>query len=501
MANTYTNSVPLGREGTGSAFILPKSQSVNRLLETIDYNDQVRQQQQALKYQQAQKVASDWQKNLLKADGGLYWQPEFNKRYQDHLQKGIELKKLGVNPYGTPRNEMENELVGDYLLERQRLLQDTEARKKIEGAVGEQFKQLKTDPYSFRAKTIDELNKYTQMPFDEASRSQVPILQKAFDTEKEYFNLADAVTTEKEYVNPEQTLKIRERVMDEPATRQVGENILLNNPRGRDFVEDKIGVSVDEVRGYPETIDANVELLTKGYNGDPEFRGKLATGFGITTKDQAKQYFQEVAKKRVEKKDQYNRLLGDFAKRAGAKVNPMRSELPYTEDDRLRLAQANGVRADRRENRLPSGGDSVSPAQFTVTQKEFRKPVKTDGSGGESVAKFDKFVSVNPTAFGTSQLKSAYDVRKGKNVSMPAAGSVELTGIGYTTVKGGGKQLKASIVDKDGREYFVNVSDLPLKLRNDKYYKSARQALGTAPSTPKTVTKTTTFKGIPKGGF
>lgn len=128
----------------------------------------------------------------------------------------------------------------------------------------------------------------------------------------------------------------------------------------------------------------------------------------------------------------------------------------------------------------------VRPKNFVGTKlplidKRTGKPILTKSGkpqlGGEKVtAEFPVYSAVNPTSFAMSQVDSGFNINKGANERL-GAGTYKLTGIGYTTVKGGGKELKATIADEDNNEYVVSPSNLPADIRGDKYYKKVLKAV------------------------
>ena len=489
------NSVPLGRAGTGAAFILPESQAANRLLDTIDHNRQVEERNRLLRQQQAQQLAQDWQKNQLKVEGGLYWQPEFEKRYENHLQKGIKLRQMGINPYKiNPNDPNQVAIAQQYLLERQGIESDIAARKAKESAIADQMKLIKSDPTAFRPKSVKEINDYINLPFEKAKGLQVPTLEKAFDRENEFFKLADPATISEEKIVQEgnNEFTVKRKVLDKPKTRAAAESILRTNPRGRNFIEDEIGVSIDEVVKYPDTLEGNLKQIKDVYDNNRPIRDKWAVQYGITSPEQAKPLIEKLATENYAKKKKYNSLLDDFEKRASLRVDPSESKLPYFGNRDQQIQEENLRLAKAREARLAAGdGDgSGNSGNYNVIQKTFYtkgkyNPDTKEREGVKPILPFDKYVAVNPVAFGLPQLESAYDISDGKNISKKALPSIEITGMGYTTVKGGKKQLKVTLVDKDGKEYMINPSDVPVKTRMDKGYQAALKAVGAPPQADK----------------
>lgn len=341
------NSVPLGQAGTGAAVVLGQSQAANRYIDQLDKEAQARAAAQALKQKQAQQLAEDWQKNTLKAEGGQFWQQEFDKRQQEHLNKGLELRKQGINPFGAydVNNPQVAKAVQDYQLERQAILSDLDVRKAKEAELGKLFNAYKTSPGKYRAKSFEELNKYAATPFGEVRNAPIPALQEGFDLETEFYKIADPVTEDfKDTVKLKNGSWVTQegRRMKKAETRAIGESILANNQKGKTFIEDTIGLPIEQVKKIPNTFEANIKGLIEDYNGDPNLRDMLASQYGVTTLDQARPYLEKEAKDRFEKKKQYNGILDTFEQRAKAKANEGFKETPFFgyEDQELQRAAA-----------------------------------------------------------------------------------------------------------------------------------------------------------------
>lgn len=349
------NSVPLGQAGTGAAFVLGQSQAAKNLLDTIENNQQVPYKQHLYNLKRAKEIADDWNKNQLKVDGGLYWQPEFDKRYQDDLDSGIKLRQSGLNPYNYDVNDPKQvQAAQEYLLNRQGIISDIDTRKAKESAVADQFKLLKADPSAFRAKSIEALNNYTKLPFAEAKKMEVPVLEKAFDREGEFFKLADPVTNTDERIvkKPNGYFTVKGKVMDTDATRKIGETILNNSLRGKNFIEDETGLPIDQVKSIPSGFDANIKDLTDAYNGDPNIKADFASKYGVTNLDQAKPIINKMAQERAIAKKKYDNILDGYVQRANAKVDPTKSEMPFFGYDEQERQRAAARRAAAKEEKV-----------------------------------------------------------------------------------------------------------------------------------------------------
>lgn len=503
------NSVPLGQAGTGAAFVLGENQALNQFLENQDYNAQIERQRALL----AQKAAADAQKqlqdsymkNALNVKAGLIFQ-DVDQNAQKVVEKGKELYQKGINPWvpytgNDPKVKAEVEE-----LQRNRVLTEAQAQRR-EAIQPLLLKEMNSfDPAKHTRSSFDKLNEYTQLPLDEAIKRPFPTLEPKLQP-----NLVlDKVKLGK--VGEEMVIgnkKIRKEGLDSGTARAAIVDALKVENGVNDFLKEDLGISgytIDDLEKLPKTVEAIKKESLDEYKGNPRFREEIAKAYGITSdKDPRFNIVMDyAANKAANDKQKWEGFINSATKNKLAELGSSISILPdYSERDQ-QIQEENLRLAKARESRLSSGEGSggVKPSDFQVTTKEFRKKPERDGEGqvvegtDKVVANFDKFVTVNPTAFATSQLKSAYDVAKGKNTSIDAQASLKLVGMGYTTVKGGKKQLKATVVDPKGKEYLINITDLPLDVRNDKYVKSAIQALGKAPAS--TTTKTSAPKTTKK---
>jgi hypothetical protein len=122
----------------------------------------------------------------------------------------------------------------------------------------------------------------------------------------------------------------------------------------------------------------------------------------------------------------------------------------------------------------------VRPKTFTGTKlrlidKNTGKPIM-DASGkkqlttGKGVsADFPVYSTLNPPSFQMPQLTKAFNIDKAINEPLNTEDAVNLTGIGYAKVKGGGTALKATIKVK-GEEHMIDLADLPVDIRTDEQY-------------------------------
>lgn len=375
MAVDY-NSVPLGRAGTGGAFVLGGSQAAETLANTLDYNQKIAQQNALLKQQQAQQLANSWKQNQLKVDGGLYWQPEFNKRYQQHMEKGIQLRQMGVDPFNYNANDpTQSKIAEDYLMERQGMLSDTANRKATESAVKPLFDKVSTDPSKYYSSDIEKLNNYINTPYSEAMNMPLPTLTERFDPNA---LLAKITPSEvgSEIVVGNKRIKSVKALPEETRSAIVGAyKNDLGTARWVDELTGRQGFTIPILESIPDTKEAVRTQLEAQYKGNPDVRTQLAQQ-GITPNSERYKSFIETETNRLyNAKKTWNDQLQSDLQQVLPKVREMESVLPdYSAEDqamsRERLAlsrEANSrARTSFNERNNPQQDEQVTFRQQWV---------------------------------------------------------------------------------------------------------------------------------------
>jgi len=342
------NSVPLGQAGTGEAFVLGNSQSANRLLNTIDYNQQIDKQNQALQLQQAQRLAQDWQKNALKVDGGLYWQPEFDQRVQEHLKKGMQLKSMGIDPYSYNPNPQANQISQEYNLERAALEQDLANRKLAESEIKKRFDLLKGSEGKYYTKEIEDLNKLINTPYSQAKNQSIPNLVERFNPNTVLSKITPAQIGNEMVVGNRKIKSVKALPQE---TRQAIVSGYGNDPNTARWVNELTGnqgLTIQDLESLPNTKESIKKDLSKNYKGNPVLRQQLASQ-GITDEDQ---YINSQADNLYEAKRKWNNQIDSDLNQVLPKVKQMSSILPdyRAEDQAMKRERLELTR--RRENRL-----------------------------------------------------------------------------------------------------------------------------------------------------
>lgn len=371
MAVDY-NSVPLGQAGTGSAFVLGGSEAAQTLANTLDYNQKIAQQNALLKQQQAQQLANSWRQNQLKVDGGLYWQPEFNKRYQQHMEKGIQLRQMGVDPFNYNANDpTQSKIAEDYLMERQGILADTANRKATEDEIKKSFDLVRKDPSKYYASDIQNLNKFIETPYAEAMNMSIPTLTERFDPNSLLSKITPAQVGS-ELVIGNKKIKSVKALPEQTREAIVGAyRNDANTARWVDELTGRQGFTIPVLESIPNTKEAVKAKLEAQYNGNPDVRTQLAQQ-GITPNSEKYKAFMDTEANRLyNAKKTWNDQIQSDLQQVLPKVKQMESVLPdYSAEDqamqRRRLSLAEEANNRARTKFSERAGDAVTFRQQWV---------------------------------------------------------------------------------------------------------------------------------------
>lgn len=518
---TPINTVPLGESGTGNAFVLGNSQAANQLLNTIQANRKVAQQQEEYNQQLAKQTAANWQKNQLKVDGGLYWQPEFNKRYQGHLEKGIQLRQMGIDPYNyNPNDPNQAAIAEDYLLERQAILSDVDTRKALEANVGKQMGLIKGNPANYYASDIAALNKYIETPFSEASKMTPPTLTERFKPNTVLQKIVPAQVGSDIVVGDKRIKSVKALV---PETRAAIVSGYANDPASQRWVDELTGGQgftipmLEKIPSSKETIEKDLKTQ---YDGNPDLRTQLAAQGIIGSDSKAfKDYAAAEANRLSTAKNIWDNQIQSDLTQILPKVKQMESTLPdygarnqARADERLNLARAAAARAaeggsgnkgelDRQvlveelASGVPNSGEKVNaimmgrgydgPLKIEKTKAgdkiTFVIPSKTD----ESISTTSEVDAQGKPIAGSQKIKTNTKVIPGKRVT------IDVNEAGYR------HKLNEVLNEVTGES--IKVSKYTTGEPSGKI-KGGRVSSAPANQQPKTTTKTTTFIGLPQGG-
>lgn len=426
MAADY-NSVPLGQAGTGAAFILPnESLAANRLLETIDYNQQIAQRNALLKQQAAQQLAKSYQDNIFKAKNGQLFNSELMGLAQKHIQQGIDYAKQGWDIYNpNPNNPAQMKAYEQYMSDRARLNNLQQVREKIEADFNQDNDTLAKaqaglyDPYYTKQQHDFLANTSLQ---DIVSRGlQLPRIREAFDAEKNIFSKADPVTYEDSRVVGNQKIDNR-KFLDIP-TRRNAINTISSSLGGKEWFQRQTGLSVEKAQLLPDKLDDIKKFNNDFYKSTPQGQQVLVQN-GITdlNSDAYKNFIEQQSALDYQGKKAANGIINTYIDRARAKANEF---LKVNPDFSLRDQQLQEQRNYREQvrfnerNQDKSTGSAAQPTDISIPYNEGNATVNARGYIPVSIPK-KNFAGV-----------PAYDLTSGQTLpQLQSSGDYSIVGVG-----------------------------------------------------------------------
>lgn len=478
---TRNNTVPRGQAGTGAAFLLGGSRALQNWISQDQRNAQVRSANAQAQLMYDQGVAKSYAQNRIKTPIGQAYQQEILSDVEKLNEVGAKYLAQGFDVFNPNyRDPKQVEAYNTYMQDRAIVESKIAARKAYEETANAERKEFNKNPYGFESNPDDVYSEFEKNNtlYDIVTKGvQYPSLDRVFDRQK---NIVSVIP---EMKITDQRLEGNNMITEvKPNMAQIvpfSQNI-ISSGQNRQWAEKQIGGSLD---GILKTTDE--KEIRKAL--DNEFRSpngveviaELKTKGKVPSFDspQYAKFLDDAVKEQLKAEKTYDKIVSDIAQDAIAKVDPSYKKVPdfslenqAMKRRRLQLAEEANDRA--REN-------DAGSVQSTPISKTFYTSADEKGNRRE-VFKVDNFVSVNPTPVGTTQLGRVYDVNQGKQITLPATASLEITGIGNIPNKNSktgakGTELVVFATDKDGGEYAIPENEVPVKTKNDKNYQKAKQ--------------------------
>ena len=374
MAKTWTNTVPQGAIGTGNAQVF----DVNPVAGQFGNQLQNLRKQQEL---DAQRLAKSWREAQLEASSGKLWAPEMAGIEKSFIDRGIELRQKGIDPYGSSKEAMEYERDKRYVQAQQGY------RKAVETQINDELKKISAGSDKYDPASIRELNDWiANTKLTDAFEKNVlpPSLRERFDV-GEYLKPFKALTKQNKRIQG--GMEIDEKTIDEPATQNMLIGALARDPRGANFVKEMTsGFALPEIREFAPSYADNVKSVKAEVEGDPRKRHQLAAQGILPGTPLMEEYISDEAQKRTLAKNKFDTGMKDLVAASASGLDLFRKEDVVKEDlSRERLNE------QIRHNRATEANSAA----------------KAEGSGG-AVSVTDEV----PLYFG----KSGKEVAVGKGV-------------------------------------------------------------------------------------
>ena len=470
MAKSY-NSVPLGRAGTGAAYVLGESQAANQFIDDLEYNRRVQQQNQALKQQYAQQLANDWKQNQLKIKGGTLWENDLQSAASEVMDLGTKLRQAGFNPYRPTPNDPIQMQASELFLNKQRQVEDmADYRDQVQKDLASQHDIFQKEiPGTFEQEDVGLLNNFPsqydlQTAYGQGIRA--PQLRKAFQ-EGEFIQKIKPTARREKKVSPDgiETLDI---TADLEKTRENVLGAYISDPRAAIHLQRQIGSSIQDVPGVgnsllPETSD--IEALKKA-NDDiyrsPQFQRELLEN-GINSYDskEYENFIDRKARRQSEAYRNFNSYIDTKTKEVAAKQG-ITHDRGYNfawrnhqiQEERLRLAKDRDAR-----DRANESEGSVQPRNVNLPYNEGKANVNVKDFVG---------LSIPAKNFAGSP---AYNMKTGERIpALASSNDYEVVGVGNfpfisdNVRDNNGKNLNGTLAQPDYEAKAGNgiISDKPM---------------------------------------
>lgn len=309
MATPFENSVPLGREGTGSAPILGPTRALQYFIQQNQNNQNRLYDQQVQQRRTQEKYNSDFNKAIMEL-GELAQSPMYSNDFaeltNDLMKQGGQLMSQGINPYNPYQSDRSREAVQQWNSEVNKLRSAKSVvdnlKKTRESMIGDYLDN--PNDYDFEDyKKIRDFEKEVSLYDIMNGNTEIPRLSKKLNIGQDFIKKYGEVYRERtEITNDEQGNPIRSQIREVDTDRVrniVNSDFRPESPYGqevnrrlmREFGE---GASMDGLLGTtnrdeirqildaefrnPSDTNPIVELRANGVNarpGTPEYESFL----------------------------------------------------------------------------------------------------------------------------------------------------------------------------------------------------------------------------------
>lgn len=340
---TWNNTVPQGVIGTGNAQVY----GVNPLA------NQFASQLAALRAKQekdAQTLAKSWRENQLAASSGRLWAKEMSGIEKDFINRGIELQRKGVDPYGSSEEAL------NYQRDKRFVEAQQGYRKAVESKFNDAITKINANPDKYDTKSIEGLNNFfgqTSLSDAYNNNLDIPQLSERFDR-SEFLKPLRALT--RETSNTKDNLKIDETIIDEPGTQNLVIGALMQDPRGQQYISElSSGLGVDAVRGFSPDYNGNVERVTKYLQGNPVELERLAMEGVVPGTPEMQSYIDAIARQQTVARQKFDAGVAEMVNAVSTGVETSRKETPIRDPNELTEYQRQSA------NRPRSTGSTAAP--------------------------------------------------------------------------------------------------------------------------------------------
>lgn len=353
---TRNNTVPLGKSGTGAAFLLGGSKALDNWMAQDQRNAQVRSINAQNKREFQEGIAKSYNANRVKTPIGQAYQAQIMGDVEKLNEIGAKYSVQGFDIYN-PNFRDPNQVAAHNQFMQDRAILETKiaARKLYEDTVKNQREAYDKDPYGYDDTPDDVYPSFEeQNSLDDIvnGKVRIPSLQKTFDYNKNVTEQMPVLKTQNERLEGNE--RVVEDVANVPAITAFA-NKLLTTGQARNWVEKQIGGSVDgllhttdkseikkaldsEFRS-PTGIEMMAELAVKG----------KVPAFGTPQYDK---FLDEAVREQLKAEEKYDKILSGAVQDGIAKANPSYKRVPdfsLASEARARRAEQRSIEASNRE--------------------------------------------------------------------------------------------------------------------------------------------------------
>lgn len=364
MPDNYIDTVPLGQAGTGAAYILPSgSNAADRLLETIDYNQKVKAQNQQNKIAAARQMAESYRENAFKAKNGVLFNPELMALQQKHIQQGQEYAKQGFDVYNpNPNNASQMAAHDEYMADRAKLYNYQDVRDQLAKHLADQDALIsKAKPGTYDPKSIQALHDYynNHTLSDIVNNGlQAPSLQHAFDPTTVVNKLDPVLSpdTTKLVRQPDGSIhKVSQTSFMPKETFKNAEVSFANAPGGNDYVQEQTGLTIPQARALPDDLATITKLNDSTFKSTNNGRKALVQAGVVDSQgnldnDKYQQLLQAKSQNDFANKQKYNSFINSVVDVARSRAKQKYSDLPDYTYENQQLKRASAARERTRFN-------------------------------------------------------------------------------------------------------------------------------------------------------
>jgi hypothetical protein len=437
MATNWNNTVPQGVTGTGNAQVF----GVNPVAGQFGGQLANLRRQQEL---EAQNLAKAWRDNQLAASEGRLWANDMAGIEKDFINRGIDLQKKGVNPYGSSPEALEYQRDKRYVQAQQGY------RKKVEERLNDALTKVNANPDKYDPKTIQQIHDFfgkTKLSDAFEKNLDIPQLAERFDV-NDYLKDFKAITNKNSVVDKIKKLEIEEKKVDEPATQNMLVGALIRDPRGMNYLKEMTsGFDLPEVKSFAPSYNENVKMVTDYIQGNPVERKRLAAQGILPDTPEMAGYVSDLAQKQTIARKKFDTGMKDLVAAASSGVDLSREEKPWRDPNELTEYQRQNLALRRQSEARQAAKDAREGTQDVETPRD----INISYNNGKANVNVRDYVGMSVPAKSLVGLPT-YNLSTGaRNVRLPSSVDAKIVGVGNFPfakfgVDGNGKSLKGTIV-------------------------------------------------------